>query len=272
MDIGKLYIISTPIGNLEDITYRAIDTLKKCDYICCEDSRKTNILLQHYKIQKRIILYADYNKNESTEKIIELLKQNYNIGLVTDAGTPCISDPGYFLIKCCRENNIKVIPIPGVSAITTALSISGLPTDTFYFYGFLPNSETKKIKILNKLKYYDTTLIFFESAKKLIKTLKILKKIFYDKNIVLARELTKKFEDIKLLNLKTINLDNIMYKGEFVILLDNSRATKKLDYKIIENLYTKLNELDIKKNLILKIISESFNIKKNKLYDYLKNE
>lgn len=214
-----LYLISTPIGNLEDISFRAIRILKKVDLIAAEDTRRTRRLLNHYKIQNKLISYHDQNKKSKTYKLITLLKQGKHIALVSDAGTPGISDPGFYLVRECIKNNIKIIPVPGASSILAALTCSGLPTDKFSFYGFLPKTRGKKEKALVEIS--DHTAIFFESPYRISKTLELMTELIPDYNIVIARELTKKFEEFVRGKPKEVleHFQNKPVKGEFVLLI-----------------------------------------------------
>lgn len=190
-----LYIVSTPIGNLGDITFRAIETLKSCDLIAAEDTRRTAILLQKYDISKKMVSYNDFNKDKRAREFIALLKEGKNIALVSDAGTPGISDPGFHIVRECVREGIQVSPIPGANAAISALACSGLPTDRFTFYGFLPKTDEKKRKMLRMAEMRGETSVFYESPYRIKKTLELLGKEFPEKNIVLAREITKKFEE-----------------------------------------------------------------------------
>ncbi|MEO0093220.1 MAG: 16S rRNA (cytidine(1402)-2'-O)-methyltransferase [candidate division WOR-3 bacterium] len=190
-----MYIVSTPIGNLADITLRALTVLKEVDWIACEDTRRTGLLLSHYQIKNRLISYHEYNKRERTAEILELLRQGKRVALVSDAGTPGISDPGFYLIRAAIENNLRVIPIPGPSAILAGIVISGLPSDRFAFEGFLPKREGRKRKKLEELKFEKRTMIFYDSPNRVLKTLNTMLEIFADRRIVIVRELTKKFEE-----------------------------------------------------------------------------
>ncbi|MBM3205599.1 16S rRNA (cytidine(1402)-2'-O)-methyltransferase [Candidatus Shapirobacteria bacterium] len=196
--VGQLFIVATPIGNLKDITQRAIEILSSIELIACEDTRKTGLLLQKLEIKNKPKLLSYYEENEQGRipQIINLLKQGKNVALVSNAGTPTISDPGYKLVKECLQQGIKVESIPGPSSVLTALTSSGLPTDKFLFLGFLPKKEGKRKTILKTLPK-KTTIIFFESPFRLLKTLKELKEIWGDIEIVICRELTKVFEEIR---------------------------------------------------------------------------
>ena len=193
---GTLYIVSTPIGNREDITLRALRILKEVDLIAAEDTRHTGLLIRHFGIQTPLTSYFEGNELKKKEFILSKLKQGNQIALVSDAGTPGISDPGFRLIQLAIENGISVIPIPGPSAVITALSVSGLPTDAFLFKGFLPHKSKKKRDWLQQLEEVKETLIFYESPHRLSETLKDICDIFGDREMVLTRELTKIYEEV----------------------------------------------------------------------------
>ena len=218
-----LYIISTPIGNLKDITLRAIDTLKGSDIILAEDTRRTYILLNHYNIkEKKLISFNDNNKLQKTPHIIEELKQNKHISMVSDSGTPGISDPGFYLIRESIKNNLQPIPIPGPTASITALISSGFPTDSFTFYGFIPKKEKAKTDFFKEIKNTNKTTIIYESPYRLIKTLKIMSEIIPDREICIAREITKKFEEfIRGTSQQVYNhLKDRAIKGEITIIIN----------------------------------------------------
>jgi 16S rRNA (cytidine1402-2'-O)-methyltransferase len=217
-----LYIVSTPIGNLEDITLRAISVLKEADLIACEDTRRTGILLSHYQIKNRLLSFHEYNKLKRTPEILELLHQGKRVALVSDAGTPGISDPGFYLIRAAIEQNFRVIPIPGASAILAGIVISGLPSDRFTFEGFLPKREGRKRKKLEDLKDEKRTMIFYDSPNRVKKTLNDMLEIFSDRRIVLVRELTKKFEETIRGRISEIieTLEKRELKGEIVLIVE----------------------------------------------------
>lgn len=199
--MSKLYIVSTPIGNLSDITLRALETLKNVDLVVCEDSRRTGTLLNHYEIKKPLRTFEQYREEKEIPVIIDLLKNDRTVALVSDSGTPAISDPGFKLIRECIKQNIQVIPIPGPSAAISALVTSGLPTDKFLFVGFLPEKSSHRQKTLEKLKeiflIQPMTFVIYESPYGLIKTLQMMFSVFADIDIVIARELTKIHEEQK---------------------------------------------------------------------------
>ncbi len=193
---GTLYIVSTPIGNLEDITLRALRILKEVDLIAAEDTRHTHLLLRHFGIQKPLTSYFEGNEFKKRDLILSRLNQGDRVALVSDAGTPGISDPGFRLIQIAIENQIPIVPIPGPSAVITALSVSGLPTDAFLFKGFLPHKSKKRRDLLKQLEESKETLIFYESPHRITETLKDILDILGDREIVLTRELTKIYEEI----------------------------------------------------------------------------
>ena len=228
---GTLFIVATPIGNLDDITFRAVEVLKSVDIILAEDTRHSKKLLLHLDISKSISAFHEHNERENTEAIIGELQSGKSIALISDAGTPLISDPGYFLVVQAKKMGLKVIPIPGPSALITALSASGLPSNSFTFLGFFPSKQTARLKLLKSLVIRTETIIFYESPKRILATLTDLHSIFGDsREVCLAKELTKVFETIhtdSIPNLiKYLTSDKSHQKGEFVILIS---ATDKID-------------------------------------------
>jgi len=217
---GTLYIVSTPIGNLNDITLRAIEVLKQVDLIAAEDTRHTKILIEHYNIKTPLTSYFQYNRIKKADFLIRALKEGKSVALVSDAGTPGISDPGFLIIKKALEEKIAVTPIPGPAAFLTALSVSGLPTNKFVFEGFLSNKSSQRKKRLNELSKEERTLIIYESPHRLIKTLSDILEIFGDINIVCARELTKKFEEVRREKVSECirHFSNAKILGEFIIM------------------------------------------------------
>lgn len=218
---GNLYIVSTPIGNLSDISFRALETFKKVDYIACEDTRITKKILYHYDIKSNLIVYNDINERKVENKILKSMLNGENVALVSDAGTPCISDPGYRLINSCYKNHIKVLSIPGPSSVIAALSISGLPTDSFYFFGFLPRKKGRKTKF-EILSQISSTIILFESPHRVIKTLKDIYEFMGNRVISICKEITKIHENVFHGHVEDIiddfeNMSKI--KGEYVILI-----------------------------------------------------
>ena len=220
MPNGILNVVSTPIGNLEDISTRAIATLTNSDIIVAEDTRHTKKLLNHYNISAFIISYFEHNKHQQIPKILNFLKEGKNISLVSDAGTPGISDPAYRLVRQAINENFKIQSVPGASSILAALIPSGLPTDRFIFEGFLPPKKGRK-RILDDLSKFDGTVIFFENPKRLLRTLNDILVSFGERPCVLARELTKIHEEFLRDNISNMisNIDNISLKGEMVVLI-----------------------------------------------------
>ncbi|OED34377.1 16S rRNA (cytidine(1402)-2'-O)-methyltransferase [PVC group bacterium (ex Bugula neritina AB1)] len=215
-----LYIISTPIGNLGDITIRALETLKKVDLIAAEDTRHTGKLLKHFSVKTPQVSYHEYNKTTRAPDLIHKMKQGLSIGLVSDAGTPGISDPGFHLIRETQKANLEVTTTPGATALIPALILSGCPVDQFQFLGFLPIKPTKKIKKLETLKSYGKTVILYESPYKIVKTLKSIQTVFGDISVTLCREITKMNEEIKTLAISEwlTFYETHSTKGEFVVI------------------------------------------------------
>lgn len=217
---GALYVVATPIGNLEDITLRALRILKSVDIIAAEDTRKTRILLNHYGIQKELLSYYQFNESKRIPEIINILKSGKSVAVVSDAGTPGISDPAYRLVKKAVEEKIRIIPIPGASAFLAALVVSGLPTDSFVFEGFLPHKKGRKTK-LEKIKSETRTIILYESPHRILKTLYEILEIIGNRKITIAREITKMFEQVIYGKVSDVikHLESKTIQGEFVIIL-----------------------------------------------------
>jgi 16S rRNA (cytidine1402-2'-O)-methyltransferase len=227
---GSLYIVSTPIGNREDITLRALHILKEVDLIAAEDTRHTILLLRHFGIQTPLTSYFEGNELKKREFILSKLKQGHRVALVSDAGTPGISDPGFRLIQTAIENQIPIIPIPGPSAVITALSVSGLPTDAFLFKGFLPHKSKKKKDFLQQLEGIRETLIFYESPHRLSETLNNIFDILGDREMVLTRELTKVYEEVirgKVSEIQT-QIGERKLKGEITLVISGKTRKKKM--------------------------------------------
>ena len=216
-----LYIVSTPIGNLKDITLRALETLKSVDLIAAEDTRHTKILLDHYGIEKPLTSFFDHNQKIKGPYLVGLLKEGKTIALVSDAGTPGISDPGFSLIKLAQDNDIPITAIPGVTAAITALTLSGLPSHRFIFEGFLPPKSVGRCKKLESFKDQEGTVICYESPHRLLRTLEDIQKVLQDPTVVVARELTKKFEEVKRDKASVLveHFKSHPPKGEFVLLM-----------------------------------------------------
>ena len=271
---GKLYLIATPIGNLGDITYRAVEVLKEVDIIAAEDTRRSLKLLNYLEISKPMISYHRHNEDTKTEELIKILKEGKNIGLITDAGTPGISDPGEEIVKEAIKKNIEVISIPGACALINALISSGLSTKEFSFYGFLPlNKKLRKDKfsdILNQNK----TIIFYEAPHRLIKTLKELFDVFGDIEIVIAKEITKIHEEYIRGNISKIlkDFENKEIKGEYIILFEwhgKSNQEKEVEYlnsMSLEEQYKYYEGLKLSKKEIIKQIAKNNKVNKNDIY------
>ena len=222
--MGALYIVATPIGNLEDITIRAIKTLSSVDAILCEDTRHTGNLLHHRKIKNKILIrFDDHTEQQKTPEIIEMLEQGKNVALVSDAGTPLVSDPGFTLVREAIKRGIKVVSIPGPSAVLTALTASGLPPDKFLFLGYPPEKHSHRLKLFESLPK-NTTIIFYSAPHKLIQTLEDMKETLGDIEIVLARELTKIHEEVVKLKISDAISKFSNPKGEYVILFNYKRV------------------------------------------------
>jgi 16S rRNA (cytidine1402-2'-O)-methyltransferase len=233
---GKLYVVSTPIGNLEDISLRAIRILNEVDLIACEDTRNTRKLLSHYQIKKPLTSYHEHNEKEKAEELLRQLRAGKNIALVSDAGTPGISDPGFRLVKIASESGIDVISVPGPSAAVAALSISGLPTSSFSFFGFLPKTKNKKEQFLKEIKELEQTLIFYESSRRVIDTLASILEAFGDRQISVSRELTKMFEETimgKISDVIEKLREKKELKGEFTFVVEGSKD-KNQEFSIEE--------------------------------------
>jgi len=222
---GTLYLVATPIGNLADITHRALQVLKDVDLIACEDTRHTHKLLHHYGITTKTISYHEHNEQRRTAELIDLLKQGSDIAVVSDAGTPSISDPGFRLVRAAIESDLPVVPVPGPSAVISALIAAGLPTDEFFFAGFLPSRSNARRARLNELRSVPGTLIFYEAPHRLSSTLKDAYEVLGEREAVVARELTKLHEEIRRGRLSDLaehyaNAENP--RGEIVVLIDRN--------------------------------------------------
>ena len=271
-----LYLVSTPIGNLGDITFRAVEVLKKSDYILCEDTRVSKNLLNKYQVQSKLISNHKFNEKKNLSKIIDLLKSDLIISLVSDAGTPGISDPGAVLVKECIKNNIKIITIPGASSLSSAVSVSGF-SEKFFFYGFFPD----KIKTLEEdmeiLSQLNCSIVFFVSAKKINKTISPIKKNFSGRRILICREISKLYEEYIRTEIDQLKAFDQELKGEITIVISEKNQIKKNSKNLSEsdkrNINKMINKLSIRE--ITTLISSSSKISKKEIYNYclkLKNE
>ncbi len=270
---GKLYLVATPIGNLEDITIRALNVLQEVDLIAAEDTRHTLGLLNHFEIKKPLFSYYKETENSKAPILIDKLKEGQNIALVSDAGTPGISDPGLEIVKLAIEEGIEIIPIPGAVAFVNGLIASGLDTREFEFIGFLSANKSEKKAKLESLKYDTRTLCFYEAPHKLLSTIEALKEVFDgDRKIVLAREITKIHEEFIRGTLSTISDQLVDIKGEFVILLEGSKLTEEekqvqdLAEISLEKHYKFYEEQGYSKKDIIKRIAKDRNVNKNEIY------
>lgn len=269
MPTGTLYIVATPIGNLEDITLRAIRVLKEADLIAAEDTRHTRHLLDRYKIATPMTSYHDHNKEEKGPVLVARLLEGKNIALVSDAGTPGISDPGYFLINLAIDQNIPVVPVPGATAAIAALSISGLPTDSFVFEGFLPSKQTARIKRLRELAGEERTIIFYEAPHKIIKTVEDMIEVLGDRRAVVTRELTKIHEEMLRGTLPEIlkRLNKGTIKGEFTIIIHGASAEpKKKDIDTAEYLKNLMLHRGLSKKEAIAAAAEELGLPKKAVY------
>ena len=264
-----LYIVSTPIGNLEDITFRAINVLKNSDQILCEDTRRSVKLLNYYKIKKKLVSNHKFNEKKNLVVIIELLKKGKVISLISDAGTPNLSDPGNVMVNECIKQNIKVFPVPGPSSVTAAMSVSGFD-DKFIFYGFLPKKQNEIEKVCKKLNSYDFCIIFFVPAIKINFYINFFKKFFQNREIFIAREMTKIHETFYRKNLEKFKGFEGNQKGEITVIL--SKKSFNLSSKPVIDL-KKLN-LEISRYLkryslkdVVKLVSEKNSLPKRKVYE-----
>ncbi|WP_072831601.1 16S rRNA (cytidine(1402)-2'-O)-methyltransferase [Clostridium collagenovorans] len=277
MNMGKLYLVPTPIGNLKDITLRALEALKEADFIAAEDTRVTLKLLNHFGIKKSLISYHQHNEQGKSEDIIGILKEGKTISLVTDAGTPGISDPGSVIVKKCIEENIAFEVLPGATAITTALVYSGLDTTKFIFRGFLPRENKERRPVVEQLIDRTETIIFYESPHRLLSTLDFLLESFGDRNIALCRELTKLHEEIIRLKLS----DAIEYykenspRGEYVLVLEGKtkeeieleEQAKWINMSIEEHIKSYIDE-GIKKKDAVKMVAKERGLSKSDVYKH----
>ena len=271
-----LYIVSTPIGNLGDITLRAIDVLKKSDYILCEDTRVSKKLLDKYEIKSKLVSNHKFNEKKNLSKIIEILKSNCIVSLISDAGTPSVSDPGAILINECLLNEINVFPLPGPSAVSSAVSISGF-SEKFFFYGFFPEKNSELKKDFKNLENLDSSIIFFISPRKFNKSVEFIKEYFSGRKILVCREMTKFYEEYIRTEVDILKPFKDNPKGELTIVISEKGKIKKASLKLEESdkktIKKMIKKLSIKD--ITDLISQNSNIPKKIIYNYclkLKNE
>ena len=261
-----LYLIATPIGNMEDITYRAINVLNKVSVIFSEDTRVTNQLLSYYNIKNKLISSHQYNEKENIDKLLKYLNDGQDVGLVTDRGTPIISDPGYYLAQAAINNNYNVVSIPGTTAYVWALITSNIETQPFTFIGFLNSKQSKRKKELEELKNHKYTLIFYESPHRLIDTLNDMLKIMGNRNIAISREITKKFEEIYRGTISDVINELEVVKGEFVIVLEGNKDVNDFsNLSILEHVDLYIKNGYNSKEAIKKVAHER-KLNKNEVY------
>ena len=271
-----LYIVSTPIGNLDDITLRALEVLRKSDYILCEDTRVSKKLLAKYKIRSKLISNHKFNEKKNIGKIINILKSNKIVSLISDAGTPTISDPGNVIVKECINNNINLFPVPGASAAIAALSISGF-TNKYYFYGFFPENNkeiNENFEFLSKIK---DSIVFFISSKKFNRSISVIKKYFSDREILICKEMTKYFEECFRLDVSELDKKNISLRGEITLVISEKKFENKTSNNLSESDKTKIRKMikKLKVKEIVDLIKDGKNITKKEIYNYclkIKNE
>ena len=259
-----LYLVATPIGNLADITLRALEILKSVDIIYAEDTRNSLVLLKHYNITTHLESYHNYNEEEKTDLIINQLKDGMNIAIISDAGLPVISDPGFKIVKKARELGYPVSTIPGASAGISALISSGLAPLPYTFYGFLDSKESKRKAELNELKYLKHTIIFYEAPHRIFETLNDMLEVLGDRNVVLARELTKKFEEYIIGNISDILKEDTI-KGEIVLMVEGYKEEKEENVSYNEKIDELIN-LGYKPNDAIKEVAKMYNTDKKELY------
>ena len=270
-----LYLVATPIGNLKDISFRSLEVLEKSDYILCEDTRVSKNLLDKYQIKSKLISNHKFNEKKNTLKIIEYLKSGKLISLISDAGTPSISDPGLVLVNECIKNNLNIFSIPGPSAVTTAVAASGF-SDRFLFYGFLPEKKNQMEDELKKLSNFNHSLVFFSSSKKINKIIEEFKKFFAGRKVVFCREISKLYEEYIRKNIDELELFNNDLKGELTIVISEKKeenASQKLSESDINLIKKMINKLSTKE--ITNLIISNKNIPKKVVYNFclkLKNE
>jgi 16S rRNA (cytidine1402-2'-O)-methyltransferase len=271
---GALYIVPTPIGNLEDMTFRAVKTLQEVDLIAAEDTRQTKKLLNHFQIHTPLISYHEHNKEANGKKIISAILEGKNVALVSDAGTPTISDPGYELVVQALDADCKVIPLPGANAAITALTASGLTTSHFYFYGFLHRQKKEKKKQLEQLKQIPDTMIFYEAPHRLKDTLEMMLEVFGNRKMVLARELTKKFEEFVRGTIGDVIdwLEEGEVRGEFCLIVEGSKEVEIEkewwhSLSVIEHVDYYIREKQLSSKEAIKQTAKDRNLPKRDVYE-----
>ena len=264
-----LYLVSTPIGNMTDLTFRAVDVLKKSDIILCEDTRRSGKLLSYFQIKNKLLPYHKFNEKKVSNKIVDFIKKNKIISLISDAGTPTISDPGMIIVNKCIKENLNVYPIPGATAITSAVSVSGF-NDQYLFYGFLTKKEKQIENVLKKMSNLDYSIVFFIPASKINFYISKFKKYFHDRKIVIAKEMTKIYEEFIRSDVASIQNFSEPLKGELTIVLSEKIKEKNINNEIAESV-----KIEIKKMLkkyshkdVVEFISKKENLSKRLIYNF----
>ena len=260
-----LFLVATPIGNLDDITFRAIKTLKEVDIIFCEDTRVTGQLLNHFSIKNKLISLHNFNEENVKEKVLNYLQEGKNVAIVTDRGTPIISDPGYKTVKYVKDNGYNVVSIPGACAMVCAITASGLSSEHFLFYGFLDGKESHQLEELNTLESYDYSIVFYEAPHRLVKTLNNIYKVFGNRNISISKEISKLHEMIFTGTLEEAIADIKEPKGEYVIVVSPSEKKVDNDMDIVDNVDLYINSGLSMMDAIKKVASER-KVAKNIIY------
>jgi len=264
-----LYVVSTPIGNLDDLSFRALEVLKKSDYILCENTKRSSKLLNHYNLKKKLIAYHKFNEKSMLDRVVNLAKKNKIISLISDAGTPTISDPGLLLIKKCIIENLKIIPIPGPSSVTSAVSVSGFD-DKYIFYGFLPKKENEIKKIIKSLCILDYSIVFFVPAQRINFFLKFSKIFFSNRMILIAKEMTKIYEELIRDSVSSIGEFSTNFKGELTVVLSKPKQEKKRMNELSESVKQDIKRM-IKKYTVKDVVdffSKKENLPKKSIYNF----
>ena len=264
-----LYLVSTPIGNMEDITFRALNTLKKSDIILCEDTRRSGKLLSHFKIKNKLLSYHKFNEKKISDKVVDSIRNNKIVSLIADAGTPAISDPGMILVNKCIEQNLKVYPIPGSSAVTAAVSVSGF-ANQYLFYGFLSKKENEIDKALSHLSDLNYSIVFFIPVSKIDFYINKFKTYFIDRKILIDKEMTKIYENFIRSKISSMNFSKQNHKGEFTVVI-----SEKIKNEIVEKKISESVKIEIKKMIkkyshkdVVEFMSKKENLPKKLVYDF----
>lgn len=266
---GKLFVVSTPIGNLEDITLRAINVLGDSDLVACEDTRTTKKLLSRHGIETAVTSYHEHNEAEKSAKLLEELRRGKNIALVSDAGTPCVSDPGFRLVRLSVENGIDVIPVPGPSAAVSALAVSGLPTDGFLFLGFFPRTAAKKRRLLENIKDCPYTLVFYESPRRLSGTLEVMLETLGERNVCVAREMTKLYEETlrgSVSRVISALSERESVKGEMTVVVEGGGKSEREVLAGAEKRLSEMKERGMALSDAVREVSRSAGVSRNRAY------